>query len=69
MLDNGPGVPEADHARIFDRFFHGNGNGQRGSGIGLSLVQRIARSHGARIELGPGLGGRGLGVTIRFPLA
>lgn len=69
VLDDGPGVPKADRARIFDRFFRGEGNGQRGSGIGLSLVQRIARSHGARIELGAGLGGRGLGVTIRFSRA
>lgn len=69
VADNGPGVPEPDRGRIFDRFYRvpshrGNGNG---SGIGLSLVARAARSHAARIEVGDGLDGRGLSVTVIFP--
>jgi hypothetical protein len=40
--------------------------GQRGSGIGLSLVARIAASHHATIEVGTGLRGRGFGVLICF---
>jgi signal transduction histidine kinase len=68
VCDDGPGVPEDERERIFERFFRGsNGNGERGSGIGLSLVARIARSHGARIEAHTGLDERGLGVSVRFP--
>ena len=66
VADNGPGVPEPDRARIFDRFYRAAGSRDRGSGIGLSLVARAARSHGARIEVGDGLDGRGLSITVFF---
>ncbi|AWV05755.1 ATP-binding protein [Marilutibacter maris] len=69
VADDGPGVPDPDEReRIFDRFYRvqsGAGNG--GSGIGLSLVARIARTHGATIAVGDGLDGRGLSVTVFFP--
>jgi signal transduction histidine kinase len=65
--DNGPGVPAEDRPRIFDRFFRIPGSNERGSGIGLSLVERIAQSHGAAIETGVGLDGRGFGIAIVFP--
>lgn len=66
VADDGPGVPAVDRDRIFDRFYRAPGNGGRGSGIGLSLVARAARGHDARIEVGDGLGGRGLSVTVFF---
>lgn len=70
VLDDGPGVPVPDRARIFERFFRSSsGNGRRGSGIGLSLVRRIAESHTARIAIGEGLGGGGLGISVLFPAA
>ena len=48
--DDGPGIPEADRARVFERFTrlddHRGRNGtDGGSGLGLSLVQRIATRH------------------------
>ncbi len=68
VTDNGPGVPREERGQIFDRFFRGsNGNGERGSGIGLSLVWRIAQAYGAGITLDDGLDGRGLSVRVRFP--
>ena len=67
ISDDGPGVPAAERARIFDRFYRVAGNGASGSGIGLSLVARIAAMHGATVEVGAGLGGRGLGVNVWFP--
>lgn len=66
VLDNGPGVPLDDRHRIFDRFYRVPGSGRQGSGIGLSLVARVAQVAGATVELGSGLEGRGLGVTVRF---
>ncbi|WP_175597312.1 ATP-binding protein [Peristeroidobacter soli] len=68
VLDDGPGVPEADRGRIFDRFYRVAGSAESGSGIGLSLVARIARSHAADISTGPGLEGRGFGIVVRFPM-
>ena len=40
-----------------------------GSGLGLAIVKRIAERHHAQIDLGAGIDGRGLGVTVRLPLA
>jgi signal transduction histidine kinase len=67
VLDDGPGVSEADRERIFDRFYRVAGNAESGSGIGLSLVARIARSHSASISTGAGIDGRGFGIAVRFP--
>jgi signal transduction histidine kinase len=69
VLDDGPGVADGDRERIFDRFFRVLGSNERGSGIGLSLVARIAQSHRATIATGRGLDGRGFGVTVAFALA
>lgn len=66
VRDDGPGVPPSERARIFDRFYRVPGNTARGSGIGLSLVARIAELHGARIDTGDGLDGRGFGVMFTF---
>lgn len=67
--DNGPGIAPAERERVFDRFYRKPGTIERGSGIGLSLVARIAAKHGARIEWGPGLDGQGVGITVSFPSA
>jgi signal transduction histidine kinase len=68
VLDDGPGVPEPDRARIFDRFYRVAGNSETGSGIGLALVARIAQSHAATIAVGSGLDTLGFGITVRFPV-
>lgn len=66
VADDGPGVPEAEHGAIFQRFYRLPGNQGRGSGIGLSLVAAIARLHDARIETGSGLAGHGFAVRVVF---
>jgi len=66
VADDGPGVPEAEHGAIFQRFYRLPGNQGRGSGIGLSLVAAIARLHDARVKTGGGLAGRGFAVRVAF---
>ena len=66
VRDDGPGVPDAERQRIFDRFYRVPGTAGRGSGIGLSLVARIAELHGARLDVGDGLDARGFGITLVF---
>ncbi|MRW89925.1 two-component sensor histidine kinase [Duganella sp. FT80W] len=66
VADNGPGVPEPDRARLFDRFYRPDGNEVWGSGLGLSIVKSVADAHQARLRLGGGRDGRGLTVTAQF---
>ena len=68
--DCGPGVPDAQNERIFKRFWRADGPRVSGSGIGLTLVRRIAFLHGGdiRVEDRPGGGARfvvTLGPTAR----
>ncbi|OYO30337.1 ATP-binding protein [Janthinobacterium sp. PC23-8] len=67
VRDNGPGVDNASRQRLSERFFRVLGQQQAGSGLGLSIVKRIADLHGMTLAFGPGLDGRGLGVTLDFP--
>lgn len=67
ISDDGPGVADADQARLGQRFFRVLGGMAQGSGLGLSIVARVAELHRARLAFGPGLDGRGLGVTLSFP--
>mgnify|MGYP006264479415 CR=1 FL=1 len=69
VSDTGPGIPEARRARVFDRFYRIEGSGEQGSGLGLSIVARIAEMHGASIDLADGTDQSGLTVTIAFPAA
>jgi two-component system sensor histidine kinase QseC len=66
VKDAGKGVPPETRARIMDRFYRGGGNEAPGSGLGLSIVDKIARVHRGELTLGEGLEGRGLSATVRF---
>lgn len=54
--NTGPGIPEADRPRIFERFFRGDPARRReraaGVGLGLSLAREILRAHGGDLTLG-----------------
>jgi len=67
VRDDGPGVDETSRRRLTERFFRVLGQEEGGSGLGLSIVQRIADLHGIALTFGPGLEGRGLGVTLDWP--
>ncbi len=51
IADSGPGVPAEDRQRIFERFYRRERGNIPGSGLGLSIVQRIAEVHSLHIEL------------------
>lgn len=64
--DNGRGIPAAERARVFERFYRVLGTGADGCGLGLAIVSEIAQSHGAEVALKPGSGGTGTIVSIFF---
>jgi signal transduction histidine kinase len=62
VADDGPGIPDADKSKATQRFFRGDtSRGTPGVGLGLSLVEAVAKLHGGRLELSdnhPGLRAR-----------
>ena len=71
VADTGPGIPMAEREQVFDRFHRGanvaDARDAGGSGLGLSIVKRIADAHRAVITLEDAADGRGLVVRVRFP--
>ena len=68
VTDSGPGIPEEERERVFDRFYRRMGSETPGSGLGLSIVRNIAQRHGARLTLDAGPAQKGLAVRVVFPL-
>lgn len=66
VSDTGPGIPAAEREHVFERFARLAGQEIEGSGLGLSIVRRIAERHGARVELNSGDDGKGLAVVVTF---
>lgn len=65
ILDSGPGVAESELPRITERHFRGQDADGKGSGLGLSIVQRLCDLYGWRIGFSNRPEG-GLKVTLRF---
>lgn len=65
VLDRGPGVTPEQLARLGDRFYRPEGQAGSGSGLGLSIVRRIAALHGLAVQWGPRADGPGFAVQIR----
>lgn len=70
LEDSGPGIPEQEFSRVFDRFYRLGVDRQRGSvsgsGLGLAIVKHIADMHGATIELSRSGTLGGLCVVVSF---
>jgi two-component system sensor histidine kinase QseC len=62
--DSGPGLSEDDLQRLGERFFRAGGSEQSGSGLGWSIVRRIANAHGAAIDVGRSRALGGLRVEV-----
>ncbi|WP_175689977.1 ATP-binding protein [Burkholderia anthina] len=69
VRDDGPGVAPGEHDRLGDRFYRGSGAQSPGSGLGLSIVTRIAQYFGGTVRFETGLDGQGLGIVIALPSA
>jgi NtrC-family two-component system sensor histidine kinase KinB len=72
VTDAGPGIPAELRERVFEKFFrvehHRNdGDGVRGTGIGLYLCREIVKAHGGSIRCEAGDGGRGTRVWVTLP--
>ena len=67
VADDGTGVPDADVARLFERFFRSDrARTTRGTGLGLAIVKHVVESAGGNVEARGGLG-RGLDVRCVLP--
>lgn len=67
--DSGPGLTDAEMARLGERFFRVLGNAQTGSGLGWSIVRRIAQATGAQVQVARSKALGGLQVQVAWPLA
>ncbi len=69
--DRGPGVPDEERERIFDRFSRGSSGRRRGAGdgtgLGLAIVAEHARLLGGRVWVEPN-GSRGARFVVELPL-
>jgi signal transduction histidine kinase len=66
IADDGPGIPEKDWPRIFDRFVKGTDR-PAGTGLGLAIAKSIALAHGGTIRVQHSASG-GADLQVRFPL-
>lgn len=67
VIDQGPGVPEADIAKAFNRFWRARSD-THGSGLGLAIVERLVTASGGRAEI-VNLSPHGLSADAYFPSA
>jgi two-component system sensor histidine kinase TctE len=67
--DNGPGIAPGRRDAVLRRFERGGSSKQPGSGLGLPIVEEIARLHDATLDLGEGGEGRGLKVRVFLSVA
>lgn len=67
VSDSGPGIPASKREVALRRLHRLAGQDIEGSGLGLSIVARIAELHGATLELADGIGRPGLSVRVTFP--
>ena len=66
VSDDGPGIPELEREKVLERFYRPLGTHANGSGLGLSIVKRIAEVHHASLQIAPAKEGQGLQVIVTF---
>lgn len=65
VIDEGPGIPVARQAQIFEPFFRGR-QGETGSGLGLAICRGLVEANGGRIDLQSDTG-QGTSFVVSFP--
>jgi two-component system sensor histidine kinase KdpD len=67
VVDDGPGIPEDEFDKVFEKFYRGRGAGKAdgGVGLGLTICRAIIRAHGGRISIQPRHSG---GTMVEFTL-
>jgi len=69
MEDSGPGIPDDERERIFDRFYRGNTSMHPGSGLGLAIVKQIIILHNGSIHAEKSQSLGGAAICISLPIA
>ncbi len=71
IVDQGPGIPEAERERVFEPFYrleHSRSRETGGAGLGLAIARTLIRGMGGDIRLGAGPDEKGLKVSVTLPL-
>jgi len=69
VTDDGPGIPEDERGRIFDKYYRSAGtSGTKDTGLGLAIVKAVAESHGGKVEL-KSEPGKGSAFTLVLPVS
>ena len=63
VSDTGPGIPEIEQERVFERFYRGEAGSDHGSGLGLAIARAAIEAVGGVVELESEVGA---GTTVRF---
>jgi two-component system, OmpR family, sensor histidine kinase TctE len=66
--DEGPGIPERERTKVFQRFYRMQGTRGNGSGLGLAIVREIAAAHRGSAEVNTPATGRGTLVRVWLPI-
>jgi two-component system OmpR family sensor kinase len=69
IIDSGAGMPEAELTRVFDPFYRAIGQVEIGSGLGLTIIQEIARRYGGQVTLKNLEHASGLSFKFQMPLS
>lgn len=65
--DSGPGIPDDERERVFDRFYRRLGSRHEGSGLGLAIVKEVVTAHAGTIRLAQSSQWGGLSVSVELP--
>lgn len=69
VTDDGRGIAASERERVQQRFYRGADADSSGSGLGLSIVRRIAELHGGSLDIVLPASGEGVSVRLSLPLA